>query len=504
MQSSAPVSSLEVQALLDAAVDAVILIDHRGLMQAFNRAAERLFGYLAAETLGRNVSMLMTERDGEQHDAYLARYLSTGVAHILGIGREVRARRNDGSVFPAFLSVGRIGSADPARFVGFIQDMTLRQQALAAEERERKRANRYLEAAQTMLIGLDLQQRVTMINRKGCEVLGYDERSLLGANWFEKVVSSEHRTAAMLEFEELVKRQSHHPHHFECPVLSRSGSQRLIMWRSVLVEDEDGSVSGVLCSGDDVTDNRRAELQVREARERIMQVSRLATVGEMASGISHEINQPLAAITTYAQASARLLASASPDLAEVHDAQQQIAEQALRAGEIIRRMRNLVRNRSSTRESVDLNEVVAELQPLMRADARISDVRVILQLDPNLPHANVDRIEMQQVLLNLLRNAIDAMQAMPAGRGEAVIRTVRTAQGEVQIAVLDNGPGVDEHMRERLFIPFVTSKPNGTGLGLAISRTIVEAHRGRLEYQPNSPHGAAFIVTLPSAGPPES
>src|SRR5450755_1084164 len=124
--------SSELQAVLDAAVDAIILIDNDGRMQVFNRGAERLFGYTAQQVLGRNVSMLMTERDRDQHDAYMQRYLRTNVAHIIGIGREVQGRRQDGTVFPGFLSVDRIAGSDPARFVGFLHDITLRSQALAA------------------------------------------------------------------------------------------------------------------------------------------------------------------------------------------------------------------------------------------------------------------------------------------------------------------------------------------------------------------------------------
>lgn len=490
---------VELQAVLDATVDAIILIDSRGHVQVFNRAAERMFGYQAEEVLGRNVNLLMTGRDREQHDAYLERYRRTGIAHIIGVGREVQARRKDGSLFPAFLSVGRIGT-DPPRFVGFIQDMTLRHQALAAAEHERVRANRFLEAAQTILLALDTQQHVTMINRKGCEVLGYDEAALLGANWFDTVVPDAVRAFASYECAALLEREPRQPHHFEYPVRTRGGEQRQIAWRCLVLEDDEGHPSGVLCSGDDVTDSRRAEEEVREARERIMHVSRLATMGEMASGISHELNQPLAAIATFAQAGARLLSLPQPDLPEVREALDQIAQQALRAGEIIRRLRSLVRNHTTTRESADLNEVIREIEPLTRADAKACDVRIVVELDPTGPRANLDRIQIQQVVLNLLRNGIEAVQALAPGRQEVVICTRQVDPDWVQIEVRDNGVGVAPEVRERLFTPFLTTKEQGTGLGLAISRSIVEAHRGRIEYQPNRPAGSVFRVTLPSEG----
>lgn len=492
--------AMELHALLDATVDAVIVIDHRGIMQRFNRAAERLFGYQASEAIGRNVTLLMTGRDGAQHDAYLDRYVRTGVGHIIGIGREVQARRRDGSVLPVFLSVGRIDGYEPPRFVGVLHDVTVRQQALADLEQERDRANRYLEAAQTILVSIDSAHRVTLINRKGCEVVGWEESTLLGADWFDAVLPERHRARAAGEFDALLERRPRQPEYCEYPVATQAGVQRIIVWRCVVLEDAEGRATGVLCSGDDVTDTRRADQELREARERMMQVSRLATLGEMASAISHELNQPLAAIATYAQACRRLLSGPAPEPGDVDEALQEIASQALRAGEIIRRLRGLVRNQAGKRESCDLNEIVTELLPLAQADVRVSEVRLSLQLAAELPPVSVDRVQMQQVVLNLLRNAIDALRRMPASERLVIIRTSTTVQGEVQLAVIDNGEGVPDSVRAQLFEAFKTTKENGTGLGLAVSRSIVESHRGRLDYEPTVPRGATLRITLPAHG----
>jgi two-component system sensor kinase FixL len=491
--------SSELQALLDAAVDAVIFIDHRGTIRVFSPSAQRMFGYSAAEALGQNVTLLMDEADRAQHDAYLERYRRTGVPHIIGLGREVQARRKDGSRFPALLSVGQVAGADPPQFIGFMQDLTLRRQSLEAVERERQRATRYLEATQTMLVGIDRQRRVTMINRKGCEVLGCDEAELVGANWFERIVPKHQRGAATFSFHALLERQPRQALYFECPIVTRSGAERLIAWRAMPVEDEHGGVTEVLWSGDDITEGHRAEQELRAARQRITQVSRLATLGEMASGIAHELNQPLAAIANFAQAGARLLALPEPEFQDIEEALREIAQQALRAGDIVHRFRGLARHRSLTLETDDLNGAIREIEPLTHADAKASGVRLALELAPELPPVALDRTQMQQVLLNLLRNSIDALQAAPMGQREVTIRTARQSDGQVELSVADNGAGVPDSIRERLFMPFATTKEHGTGLGLVISRTIVEAHRGRLEYQGNRPQGARFIVTLPVA-----
>jgi two-component system, LuxR family, sensor kinase FixL len=231
----------------------------------------------------------------------------------------------------------------------------------------------------------------------------------------------------------------------------------------------------------------------------MMHVSRLATMGEMTTGISHELNQPLAAITTFAQAGARLLASAEPVLDDVRDALEQIAAQALRAGEIIRRLRSLVRNSETHRELTGINGLIEELGTLTRADARMNDVRVTLGLAADVPPVNIDRIQIQQVLLNLVRNAVQALESTDRQHREIAIETGMDSAGDVQVQVRDTGPGISAEFLPKLFLPFATTKTDGTGLGLAISRSIIEAHKGRLEFLPNEPHGARFIIRLPSA-----
>jgi two-component system sensor kinase FixL len=363
-----PASPQELKALLDAAVDGIILINHVGLIQVFNRSAERLFGYESSEVTGRNVSMLMTENDQGAHDRYLARYTATRVPHIIGKGREINARRKDGSVFPALLSVGVVAGTEPPRFVGFVHDITARQQS---EEN-----------------GLRLQ-------------------------------------------------------------------------------------------------------------ERLMHVSRLATIGEMASGIAHELNQPLAAIATYAHACDRLLAVPEPEIEEIQIALREIAEQAVRAGDIIRRLRSLTRAENTQHGPADVNAVIAELTDLIQSDAKAHGVAYRAELAPDLPQITLDRAQIQQVVLNLVRNALEALALAQLETGEVVVRTRLTPEGGVEIAVCDSGPGVDSRIVDRMFDPFYTTKAAGTGLGLAISRTIVNAHGGSLEYLPHVPAGACFAIRLP-------
>jgi two-component system sensor kinase FixL len=363
---------LDLQAVLDAAVEAVILIDENGTIETFNRSAERLFGWTSAEVLGKNVSLLMEGAHHASHDGYLKRFLTTGEAKIIGIGREVPARRRDGSVFPAMLAVGEVQQSNPRRFVGFLHDITLR---------------------------------------------------------------------------------------------------------------------------------RQAEESARQSEARLNHFARLSTMGEMAAGLAHEINQPLTAIATFSQAATRMLARPegieSEDLNEALD---QITAQALRAGEVIKRLRAFVKNREVRHERVDCVRVIEDSRLLLEADARSNNVRLRLEAANSLPEVTADAVQLQQVIINLVRNAIDATVGTSGPHREVVLRADLNTAGLVEIAVVDYGHGLSAEVAERLFHPFFTTKPAGTGLGLVISSSIIRAHNGRLAYRNTPGGGCTFFFTLPPLG----
>jgi two-component system sensor kinase FixL len=236
----------------------------------------------------------------------------------------------------------------------------------------------------------------------------------------------------------------------------------------------------------------------RRLQDRLLHVSRLAAVGEMAAGIAHELNQPLAAVANYAQACERLLGLPNPDLEEVRDALRQITAQAVRAGDIINRLRGLTRARDARGEPTDVNSLIRELADLIESDARHHQARCRVELTDDLPPIVLDRAQIQQIVLALVRNALEALAEVPATSREVAVRTGRTQDGDVTILVCDNGPGVAPAITQRLFDPFCTTKAAGTGLGLASSRTIARAHGGTLEHRPNTPSGSCFELRLPA------
>lgn len=363
-------------ALLDAAADAIILIDGDGRITRFNHAAERLFGYSEAEVFGSNVSVLMPEPQRSEHDQYLQRYQRTGEARIIGIGREVTALRKDGGQFPMELAVGEFRHGEETGYVGILRDLT------------------------------------------------------------EKYRQRDTEAAVRRELEELNGRLAH--------------------------------------------------------------ASRLHLLGEMASGIAHEVNQPITAIGNYAAACRRLLKSGGMGAPELDDTLQKIGAQAERAGQVIQGLRSFARRQDPVREQADVNALVRDLVKLVDFDLRSSGWRLALDLAPDLPPVSVDSVQIQQVLLNLVRNGMEAM--LEQAHGDRVEVSTAAAPGEVVIRVRDCGPGVSPAMRDHLFEPFHSSKSDGLGLGLSICQSIAATHRGRLELVEDGQRGACFALRLPVAG----
>jgi two-component system sensor kinase FixL len=488
--------SRESQALMEAAVDAVIVIDHRGVMLAANDAVSRIFGYASAELLGQNVTMLMPEPDRSAHDVHLQRYLETGVAKIIGIGRDVLALRKDGTVFPARLSVGRIAESSPARFVGMLRDISAEQEAWAALKLQRDRAQAFLELHDAILLELDTGYRVRDINSRGADLLGAPAEDIRGRNWLDFIQPGLERERARMLLASASSSGISREREFDGQDIS--GARRRIYWRCIALRSVDGSPAGWLCSGVDVTERELRAQDAHVAHDRLTRVARLATMGEMAAGIAHEINQPLTAITTYARACERYLELPTPDFNDLREAVREIGVEGLRAGDIVRKLRRLVRNDAAEeRHSLVVNSLIEELSMLLQADARVHGVDLRIRLAADLPAVMANGVQLQQVILNLARNAFEALQESPPDSRHVEIATLRAFDGGIEIRVTDNGPGVDPGIADRLFDPFATTKGNGTGLGLAISRTIVQAHGGSIGVRAVEPRGSTFCVRVP-------
>lgn len=247
---------------------------------------------------------------------------------------------------------------------------------------------------------------------------------------------------------------------------------------------------------------RRTQEEARETRERLAHVARVSTLGEMATGIAHEINQPLAAVAAYAQACGRMIRSRTADDVELLEALDRISHEALRAGAIINKLKELVRRRDSGQVPCDLNTLVRDVAGLAVADANHNGVDLRLSLADGLPPVTADPVQIQQVVLNLVRNGIEAMEGC-YGERILLVRTSDAGDEGVTCSVVDGGVGIEDDEEAGLFTPFYTTKESGMGMGLSISRTIIRAHGGKVWFTRNPDTGTTFHFRLPASEPPD-
>jgi two-component system sensor histidine kinase TtrS len=265
------------------------------------------------------------------------------------------------------------------------------------------------------------------------------------------------------------------------------------------VPGEEGGAGGIIVSGRDVSERKRAEEEARQHLHSLAHVTRLASMGEMASAIAHEVNQPLTAVVTYTQACMRLLRDRQATVNEIVEAMELAGAQAERASQIIRHLRSFVRKDDPQLRALAVNDLVDEVVRLVRPDARQSAVDIFTAAGDALPAIVVDGVQIQQVLLNLVRNAIEAIAGAGCEQREVRIATRPGAARAVEVLVEDTGPGFDDATAAKLFEPFFSTKEDGMGIGLSISRSIVEAHSGRIRAERAGGGGARFVVSLPAA-----
>jgi two-component system sensor histidine kinase TtrS len=349
------------------------------------------------------------------------------------------------------------------------------------------------------IYGVDLAGNSTFVNRAMEEITGWQAEEIIGQNQHEIL----HHTRAD---------GSHHPAE-ECPVYTtfRDNMPRFVkddlFWKKdgtcfpveyscTPIRAEGGNVLGSVVVFRDITERKEAEERTLQHQQQLAHVARLSTMGEMASGIAHELNQPLTAITMNARACVRMLDSrASPDTCS--DVMEKIANEAQLAGEVIRQIRHFISKEQPERRPVRISDMVNEVLQLVRTDIRQAGVHVRLDLDPDFDRVLAQDIQIEQVILNLVRNAIEAMADMSPGVRQLVISSEQKGPDMVQTSVSDTGPGLGEEEKQRLFNPFVTTKPQGLGLGLSISSGIIGAHDSMLVVESEPGKGATFSFRLP-------
>ncbi|MCA9130583.1 MAG: PAS domain S-box protein [Planctomycetales bacterium] len=392
--------------------------------------------------------------------------------------------------------VNRPGT-DAVCIEGFVTDITVRKAAESKLVSAQSYAEAIVDAAIEAVITMGADDQIISFNREAQETFGYTMEEVIGRSFLMMLPEIYHR-----EHEEYIRhfdRTNKLKYQFsrrEMQLRCKDGSEFPAHVSVAEMQHQEERQFVVMIS--DISFEKAAEQEARLLREELAHVDRLSTLGEMASGIAHEINQPLTAISLFSQAGKRLFDAGSPEkLPAIFD---KLSEHAQRAGAVIERVQSMARQNEPTKEVVGCESLLKEVAKLAESEARIRDIDVELELSNGLVPVEVDVVQIQQVVLNLLRNGMEAMRTGQSNLGNTIRLQARTRDdGDIEVAVIDRGCGVTEDAAKKLFTPFATTKESGMGMGLSISRAIIVAHGGQLEFHNNESGGATFSFTLPAA-----
>ena len=389
--------------------------------------------------------------------------------------------------------------AQAVTIAGLLINRRHRQRAEAkarASQEARSLLAAIVETSDDAIIRKDLNGNIITWNRSAERLFGYDAAEAIGRPITIIVPPSE--LPAELEILERARR-GEPVHNYETVRRRKDGREVQVSIAISPIFNDAGKVVGASKICRDVTAKNAAETEIRRQRAELAHVTRVSTLGQLTSALTHELNQPLGAILRNAEAAEMFLQNPQPDLNEIRAILADIRKDDQRAGSVIERMRSLLKRRSLVSNPLDLREVVEDTVALVQPDLLARQVRLTLEIPDNLPAVMGDRVHLQQVLLNLILNGMDAMGKNPEAERELSVRVRARPAGRLEVSVTDAGSGLQPGEIGQLFEPFFTTKPNGMGMGLAISRTIIEAHGGKIRAENNPVKGAVFSFTLPTA-----
>lgn len=527
-------SRAQFESIVTSALDAIVTVSGDGRVVLMNPAAERMFGCKAATAIGHAFDRFIQESSRKWYRAVITADADHAVTSpAQGRLGAMVARRADGTEFPVEASISEVVGSWGRLFTVILRDVSARQRAehALAERLRLEQLVTQLAMAFGHLSTVEFDPEVQRGLRAVVDFLEVDRGSLIEfsqagtvarcwaiEDWMDagdfpwiaaRLLCGDFVTVSRLDElpdEAPMDRRSYLTYRVKPQVavpleaggrvvgglvFSTIGDERAT---SDALKGQLHLLGGVFAN---LLSRKQAELELQKLRQDLGHVNRVSTIGELTTSLAHELHQPLTAILSNAQAAQRLIEVDPMDLGEVREILRDIAEDDKRAGAVIHRLRDLLKKGDPQLTVLDLSETVAEVARLIRSDALMRDISIRLELDPTLPPARGDRVQLQQVLLNLALNGMDAMQELHTGERTLVFRTARDRPGAIRVAVRDSGVGIGGRDVERMFQAFYTNKADGMGMGLAIARSIVEAHGGWLEAENNPEGGATFSFTLP-------
>jgi len=457
-------------AIMETSLDSIVTVDQSGSIIDFNPTAEKTFGYQAADAKGRSVESLIIDTASQVHFADVLKTSFESDEEVWDLRLEMIAHHNDGSKFPVEVAIKPIVIDSSTLFTIYLHDISQRRK----QEQEIRSLAAFPGESPIPVMRVNRDGVITYANAASehlLESLGVTRMQLIPLNWRSKI---EYALNQNSDYESEVE---------------LGGRIYFLLVAPI------AGLDYVNLYARDITEMRAAEADARRHQTELVHVCRLSSMGEMATGLAHELNQPLAAIINYANGAKRRFVNGATG-EELAEPLQRITSQASRAARIIKRLREMVERQVSVRNSARLNNLVHEVLSFMDFETRKNNIQIKLDLAVDLPVVSIDLVQIEQVILNMARNAVDAL--MEAGVSPGVIR-ISTSHRDAMLTVTveDNGPGLSAEAESRIFEPFFTTKQSGMGVGLSISETIVADHGGKISYAKSSLGGAAFTIWLP-------
>ena len=481
--------------IFDGSLEGIFESSREGRMLTANPAFARILGYDSAEEARSSISDSANQVWANPEER--TRYVRLLEEQDIVLGFQCQFRRKDGTNIWVSLNTRSVKGPDGKTlfYAGFLEDITERKKAEEAlKESEAKYRNLY-DSMMDGYVLVDMDGRILQYNETYRAMTGYLQDELQRLTYRDITPAKWHAAERdIIEQQVLVRGYSEV---YDKEYRRKDGTLFPIELRTFLLKDERGINIGMWAIVRDITGRKLIESETRKLREDLAHVTRVSTLGELTSSLAHEINQPLAAILSNAQAAQRFLSQGNPDMKEIAEILGDIIRDDNRAAEVIRKIRALLKKEETRFEALNLNDVVEEILNVIRNDTVLTALKIEKAFDSSMPAVWGDRIQLQQVILNLVMNAAEAMRDGSPNRRILTVKTSRKDERFAEVSVADMGPGINERAEGRLFEPFYTTKSGGMGMGLAISRHIVSSHKGEIRAVNNPGAGTTVSFTVP-------
>jgi len=479
--------------LLDSLEGGVLAVDRNMRVTAFNRAAEEITGLKREEVLGKACDQLL-KGDLCLEECLVKKAMETGETVY---SYEIMITNKAGEKIPVNVSTSALRSSGN-EIIGAVEnfrDLTKHKGLWEKLREERNRAQQYLNIAGVIIVAIDEKGRITLINRKGCEVLGYKEEEIIGKDWYDLCVPERVREKRKAAFRSVMAGEEKEVEDYENIIVTKSGEERIIAWHNTTLVDEKGLIIGTLSSGEDITKRKETEVE-------LIRAEKLTSLGQLAASVAHEVNNPLAGILVYTALLLKKYQAKKLQSEETENQLLKMKKELERTSRIIRNLLDFSRQSDADMRPVEINKVVEAAVLLVKHQINLENIKLELRLNQELPVVSAGFDQIQQVLINLLLNAI---QAMPEGGQLSVttsvaknIRIGEALKNTVRVDVTDTGIGIPKENLGKLFTPFFTTKEKGkgVGLGLPVVHGIIERHKGKIEVCSEVNRGTTFTIYL--------